>query len=174
MLEQSDASSKGRRHSYDIDEHMYSQIATTNDIDVSPILLQYKQQQTGFIQFLYSQLNYDEQHNTFSAIPTKKAFNALWDHYYSNIEETKETDIPYLAPHSDYTLDIKTDFLRTFREYGINKISDGNSLTTDYEVGLGAGEENACSQTTPHIIGNDSEPYPDIIKPKGMGFISDK
>ena len=45
-------------------------------------------------------------------------------------------------------------------------------LTIDYEVGLGHGVDIAGSQPTPHKSANESEPYPDIIKPKGIRFIS--
>ena len=113
----------------DFNTKLYHQIKEANEQDIPAILIANKLNTVAnpLLASLFQAFKYDPSSNIFSVQITKQLLLEKWDIYNSNSsEENKQENSPNKP---DYTAEIRSDFYKTYKEYGMNKISDGNLIT---------------------------------------------
>jgi hypothetical protein len=113
---------------------IYQQILNSPaNSNVAHILLSTKFQfdHSDAAQILFSRLKYDNENNCFNIPPTRELVLYEWEQCQLNMNDSFKEQFGLIQcseQRSDYVSDIRTDFFKTFKEYGINKISEGSRL----------------------------------------------
>jgi hypothetical protein len=127
MTQENDAQMK-KASSVATMDMLYKRVVNSpSNSSISSLLLsnKYLYYQNDFIRNLFSQLKCDMENSHFAVCPTKEMFLDEWEKYQLNCRAYKPPIITQSDSYTDDSTNIRSDFYKIFKQYGIDHISEG-------------------------------------------------